>query len=110
VIVAVPPKAIIAGSAEHEIWGGRGSFTVNRALQVATPLGLPSLRLAVTWYEPDCKPFVSICVELPLSSGLTPEPLYLYVTVRFALKFDPSAVALTGSPTQTSLGWMEQLA
>jgi hypothetical protein len=48
VIVDVPPIGTLAGSAEQEITGGRGSFTVNLALQVATPLALPSLKLAVT--------------------------------------------------------------
>jgi hypothetical protein len=37
----------LAGSDEHEIAGGRGAFTMNPALQEATPSLLPSLRLAV---------------------------------------------------------------
>jgi hypothetical protein len=48
-MVEVPPICTLAGSGKHEITGGRGAFTVNLALQGATPLWLPSLRLAVTW-------------------------------------------------------------
>ena len=51
-MVEVPPIATLAGSDEHEITGGRASFTVNLALQEATPFLLPSLKLAVIWYGP----------------------------------------------------------
>ena len=109
-MVEVPPSGTLAGSDEHEIMGGRGSFTVNLLLQETSPLGLPSRRRAVTWYEPDGRPVVSICVEAPVSPGFTPEPLQLYTTLRLGLKFDPAAVAVTGSPTKTSPGWMEHSA
>jgi hypothetical protein len=69
--------ATLAGSEEHEIVGGCASFTVNLALQEAVPVALPSLKLAVTWYEPGAKFLVSICVDVPASPGFTPEPLQL---------------------------------
>src|SRR6202049_3744884 len=109
-MVEVPPMGTLAGSDEHEIMGGRGSFTVNLAVQEATPCSLPSLMLAVTWWEPDCKPVVSTCVEAAVSPRLTPEPLQLYLTVRLGLKLDPAAVAVTGSPAKTSVGCPEQAA
>jgi hypothetical protein len=67
----------LAGSDAHEIMGGCGSFTVNLAVQDAVPVALPSLKLAVTWYGPDAKFFVSIRIEGPVSRGFTPEPLQL---------------------------------
>jgi hypothetical protein len=100
----------LAGSDEQEITGGRGSFTVNLAVQEATPYSLPSLMLTVTWWEPDCNPVVSTCVEAAVSPTFTPEPLQLYLTVRLGLKLDPSAVAVTGSPAKTSVGCTEQVA
>src|SRR4029077_8517180 len=48
-MVEVPHMGTLAGSDEHEIMGGRGSFTVNLAVQEATPYSLPSLMLTVTW-------------------------------------------------------------
>src|ERR1700719_387298 len=100
-MVEVSPVPKLVGSDEHEIKGGCASLTVNLARQEATPSGVPSLKLAVTWYEPECNPLVSICVELPISPRLTPEPLHTYVTVRFGLKFDPCTVAVKGSPANT---------
>ena len=67
--------ARLTGSDEHEIMGGCASFTVNLAEQVAVPVEVPSLKLAVTWYEPAVKFLVSISVEVPVSPGFTPEPL-----------------------------------
>ena len=63
VMLEVPPVRTVAGSAEQEMTGGRGCFTVKLALQDAMPCLLPSLKLAVTTYEPGCKPVVSICAE-----------------------------------------------
>src|ERR1700682_1378418 len=104
----VPPVRTLAGSAEHEITGGRGSFTANLALQAAKPFLPPSFKLAVTRYEPGCKPVVSICVEASLPETFTPVPFQLYLTVRFGWKLDPLAVAVTGSPAKTSVGCIEQ--
>src|ERR1700682_2891155 len=95
----VPPVRTLAGSAEHEITGGRGSFTVNRALQDAKPFFLlPSFKLAVTPYEPGCKPVVSIVVEASVPATFTPVPFQVYLTVRLGLKLDPVAVTVTDSP------------
>jgi hypothetical protein len=47
-MVDVPPAATLAGSDEHEITGAWAVFTVNLALQEATPVWLPSLKVAVT--------------------------------------------------------------
>src|SRR4029077_10308323 len=110
VIVELPPIRTLAGSAEHEITGGRGSFTLNLALQDAEPFLVPSLKLAVTTYEPGCKPVVSICVEASLPATFTPVPFQAYVTERLGSKLDPVAVALTGSPAKTSAGCTEQAA
>src|ERR1035437_669861 len=107
-MVEVAPIGTLAGSDEHEITGGRASFTVKLALQEATPFLLPSLKLAVIWYGPDRNPVVSICVAAPASPGFTPEPVHLYTTVRLGLKLDPAAVAVTGSPAKISAGCMEQ--
>ena len=109
-MVEVPPIDTLAGSDEHEITGGRGASTVSFALQEATLFLPPSLKVAVIWYEPGFKPVVSICVDAPASPGFTPEPLQLYTTVRLGLKLDPTAVAVVGSPTITSVGLTEQLA
>src|ERR1700733_2817118 len=110
VIVVVPPITTLAGSDEHEITGGCASFTVNLAVQEATSFWLPSLKLAVTWYAPACKPVVSRRMESPVSLGLTPEPLQVYATLRLGLRFVPLAVAVTGSPAKTSPGRIEQAA
>src|ERR1700688_3022033 len=107
-MVEVSPVPKLAGSDEHEIRGGRGSLTLNLALQEATPSGVPLLKVALTWYEPDCIPLVSIWVEMPVSPDLTPKPLHLYVTVCFGSKFDPCTVALTSSPANTLSGCTEQ--
>src|ERR1700675_1095528 len=108
-MVEVPPVRRLAGFAEHEITGGWGSFKVNLALQDAKPfLLLPSFKLAVTPYEPGCKPVVSICVEAVLPVTFTPVPFQSYLTVRLGLKLDPLAVAVTGSPAKTSGGCTEQ--
>src|SRR6202140_2827448 len=109
-MVEFPPVRTLAGSAEHEITGGWGSFTVNLALQAAKPFLPPSFKLAVTRYEPGCKPVVSICVEASLPATFTPEPFQLYLTVRLGLKLDPLAVAVAGSPAKTSVGCAEQAA
>ena len=82
---------------------------MNVALQDARPL-LPSLKLAFTAYDPGCKPVVSICVEASVPATLRPVPLQVYLTVRFGLKLDPAAVAVTGSPAKTSVGCNEQAA
>ena len=47
-MVEEAPIRTLEGSAEHEITGGWGIFTVNLALQDAEPFFLPSLKLAVT--------------------------------------------------------------
>src|ERR1700674_4856674 len=105
----VPPVRTLAGSAEHEITGGWGSFTVNLALQDAKPfLLLPSFKWAVTPYEPGCKPVVSIVVEASVPATFTPVPFQVYLTVRLGLKLDPVAVAVTDSPAKTSVGCIEQ--
>src|SRR5580692_227396 len=107
-MVVVPPVCNVAGSAAQEIVGGRGSLTLNLPLQDATPFLVPSLKLAVASYEPGCKPVVSICVEASAPATFTPVPFQLYVTVRLGLKLEPLAVAVTGSPAKTSVGWSEQ--
>src|SRR5712664_3270576 len=109
-MVEVPPVRTLSGFAEHEITGGWGSFTVNLALQDAKPRLLPSFKLAVTAYEPGCKPVVSICVEASLPATFTPVPFQVYLTVRLGLNPDPLAVAVTGSPAKTSVGCSEQAA
>ena len=110
-MVEVSPVRTLAGAAEHEITGGWGSFTVNLALQDAKPFFLlPSFKLAVTPYEPGCKPVVSIVVEASLPATFTPVPSHSYLTVRLGLKLDPLAVAVTGSPAKTSAGCAEQAA
>jgi hypothetical protein len=48
-MVDVPPIGTLVGSDEHEITGGREVFTANLAVHEATPFGLPSVKLAVTW-------------------------------------------------------------
>src|ERR1700730_12141314 len=106
-----PPIRTLAGLAEHEITGGWGSFTVNLALQDAKPFFLlPSFKLAVTSYEPGCKPVVSTNVAASLPATFTPVPCQSYLTVRLGLKLDPLAVALTVSPAKTSAGRTEQAA
>src|SRR5579884_737065 len=107
-MVAAEPIATLAGSAEHEIVGGRGDFTVNSPLHEAMWCLLPSLKLALTRYEPGCKLAVSICVDAPDVPGFTALPLHSYLIVRLGLKFDPVAVAVTGSPANTSFGCTEQ--
>src|ERR1700674_3082629 len=107
-MVEFPPVRTLAGSAEQEITGGWGSFTVTLALQAAKPFLPPSFKLAVIRYEPGCKPVVSICVEASLPETFTPVPFQLYLTVRFGWKLDPLAVAVTGSPAKTSVGCTEQ--
>src|ERR1700674_1273179 len=109
-MVEVPPVRTLPGSAEQVITGGWGSLTVNLALQAAKPFLPPSFKLAVTAYEPGCKPVVSICVEASLPDTFTPVPFQLYLTVRLGLKLDPLAVAVTGSPAKTSVGCTEQAA
>src|SRR5580704_972942 len=103
-MVEDPPNRTLAGSAEHEITGGRGCFTVNLALQEAEPFFLPSLRLAVITYSPGCNSVVSTCAEAPLPVTFTPVPFQLYVTVRLGAKLEPVAVAVTGSPAKASAG------
>src|ERR1700682_1920975 len=110
-MVEVSPVRTLAGFAEHEITGGWGSFTVNLALQDAKPFFLlPSFKLAVTPYEPGCKPVVSIVVEASVPATFTPVPFQVYLTVRLGLKLDPVAVTVTDSPAKTSVGCMEQAA
>jgi hypothetical protein len=53
---------------------------------------------------------VSIWVEAPLPDTLTPVPDHAYITVRFGLKLDPLAVAVTGSPAKTCSGFIAQAA
>jgi hypothetical protein len=48
-IVAVLPVLTVPGSDEHAISGARGCFTLNLAMQEATPFLLPSRKLALTW-------------------------------------------------------------
>src|SRR5450631_3665169 len=98
----MPPVLTVPGSDEHAITGGRGCFTLNLAMQEATPFLLPSLKLAVTVYEPGCKPVVSICVDASPAATFTPVPFQLYLTVRLGLKLVPLAVMVTGSPAKTS--------
>src|SRR6266850_1926105 len=102
-MVEVPPVRTRSGFAEQEITGGRGSFTVNLPLQDAKPFFLPSLKLAVTPYEPGCKLVVSICTEASLPVTFTPVPFQVYLTVRLGPKFDPLAVAVTDSPAKASV-------
>ena len=87
--------------------GGLDCFTVKFALQEATPLRLPSLRLAVIWYEPGRSP--------RCQSGwngyrriLLPYRTHAYFTVCLGWKLEPLAVAVTGSPAKTSVGCTEQ--
>src|SRR4029077_6036208 len=103
-MVDLPPVCTLVGFDEHEITGGRGCFTMNLAVQEATPFLVPSLKLAVTPYEPGCKPVVSIFVEASLPATFTPVPFHSYLTKCLGLKLDPLAVAVTGSPAYTSLG------
>src|ERR1700674_2732869 len=109
-MVEDPPIGTLAGSGEHEITGGRGRLTVNRAPQDAKPFLLPSLKLAMAWYRPGCKPVVSICMEAPVEPAFTPVPLQVYLIVRLGLKLFPLAVAVTGSPAKMSPGCTEHSA
>src|ERR1700684_2495250 len=98
----MPPVLTVLGSDAHAISGERSCFTLNLALQEATPFLLPSLKFAFTWYEPGRNPVVSMRVEAFVPATFTPVPLQLYRTARLALKFDPMAVPVTGSPAQNS--------
>jgi hypothetical protein len=109
-ILAVPPVLTVLGSDAHAISGERSCFTLNLALQEATPFLLPSLKFAFTWYEPGRNPVVSIRVEEFVPATLNPVPLQLYRTACLELKFDPMAVPVTGSPAKTSTGSAEQAA
>jgi len=49
-------------------------------------------------------------VEAPLPDTLSPVPDHAYFTVRFGLKLEPLAVAVTGSPAKTCIGCTAQVA
>ena len=100
----------MSGFGEHEITGGRGSFTVKLALHEAMPCLLPSLKFAVATYVPGCHPAVSTCADALLPEILPGLPDQLYLMVRFGLKFDPVAVTVSGSPANISRGCAVQTA
>src|ERR1700675_1740015 len=102
VMVEDPPGCTLVGSAEHEITGGRGCFTLNLALQDAKPRLPPSFKLALTSYAAGCRPAVSICAEASLEETFTPVPFQVYLTVCLGSKLEPVAVAVTVSPAKTS--------
>src|SRR5579863_9459579 len=115
-MLAESPGLMVVGLTEQEIVGGSNSFTVKLAVDsVAVSHGfrpslpvLPSLALHLTVCWPGEREPVLTCAVVPLAGALMPSPEMVVIRFIFG-SCDPGvAVAVTGSPGNTELGFTEQ--